>query len=113
MSPDLGAASSFEQLGSWSAWITGELPGCISFNLICGVVSLRPFAILPAAVAVAAVVAVVAVVACQMLALVRGPVAKEVLAPLPWHDLEFTFQSDMAPGAIDNHVLLRLALHLL
>ena len=107
MSPDSGAASSFEQLGPWSAWITGELAGCISFNLIRGVVSLRPFAILPAAVAV------VAVVACQMFALVRGPVAKEVLAPLPWHDLEFTFQGDMAPGAIDNHALLRLALHLL
>ena len=110
MSLDSGAASSFEQFGLWSAWITVRPSGCISSNLICGVVSLRPFAILPAAVAVAAVVAVVA---CQMLALVRGPVAKEVLAPLPWHDLEFTFQSDMAPGAIDNHVLLRLALHLL
>lgn len=42
-----------------------------------------------------------------------GQVAKEVLAPLPWHDLEFTFQGDMAPGPIDNHALLRLALHLL
>ena len=42
-----------------------------------------------------------------------GQVTKEVLAPLPWHDLEFTFQGDMAPGAIDNYVLLRLTLHLL
>lgn len=42
-----------------------------------------------------------------------GRVAEEVLAPLPWHDLECTFQGDMAPGAIDNHVLLRLTLHLL
>ena len=107
MSPDSGAASSFEQLAPWSAWITGELPGWMSFNLIRGVVSLRPFAILPAAVAV------VAVVTCQRFALVRGQVAKEVLAPLPWHDLEFSFQGDMAAAAIDNHALLRLALHLL
>ena len=71
VSPDSGATSSFEQLRIWRAWITGELPGCISFNLIRGAVSLRPLAILPAAVAVAAVIA------RQMLALVRGRLQKK------------------------------------
>lgn len=42
-----------------------------------------------------------------------GHVAKEVLAPLPWHDLEITFQGGMVPGAINNHALTRLVLHLL
>ena len=44
-----------------------------------------------------------------------GPrrVAEEVLATPLQFDLEFRFQSDLAPGAINNHALLRLLLHLL
>ena len=64
-----GAAGSFDQLGIWILWITVRPSDCISFNLIRGAASLRPFAILA--------VAVPAVVADQMFTPVRDLLQKK------------------------------------